>query len=94
MWHLEPLLLAQRGACEGGGRAGPPRGSTCLEPAVPQRGGSGPELYPGRSRAVWTLGSSLEPGRQVWLSCSQGQLAVESASHKGWVRSSQKMPFQ
>lgn len=30
---------------------------------------------------------------QVWLSCSQGQLAVQSASHKGWVRSSQKNAF-
>lgn len=30
---------------------------------------------------------------QVWLSCSQGQLAVQSTSRKGWVRSSQKNAF-
>lgn len=63
--------------------------------AMPQmgRGSGSPEFSPGRSRAVQTLGSYPGPGSQVWLSCNQGVLAVESASHQAQVRGSQKNAF-
>lgn len=63
--------------------------------AIPQmgRGSRPPGFSPKRSRAVQTLGSYPGPGSRVWLSCSQGVLAVESASHEAQVRGSQKNAF-
>lgn len=57
------------------------------------RGSRPPGFSPKRSRAVQTLGSYPGPGSRVWLSCSQGVLAVESASHEAQVRGSQKNAF-